>query len=402
VTSQVVVKLTWTGTNDPSCLKPGATVNGGQTANHPVLYLHGVTENGNDATLFASLFDKVKAAAPNADIRHYIYYQDSAAHPAGSNACDPGNPGQLPVAVPANTAGLPHDDPAQNNPAVCDSQGDVGLNALRLDAEIKALYKSTGQSVILVGYSMGGATIRAFLAYSTTVHDDVAATMVDSVVTMHGVQQGSWLALGASVPSPPLWASPTFTAARYLINEGIGLVAPNPNRPATKDFDPAGPSELWVEAHSNALPKVPYYNTYGDMNLTPKFCFFAWCHDGPSAQIGDIVLAPGTDSPTAFSLTGGQRFAPRGYTADSWQWRETQSFTYNATSPLQLLPNLGLAAISAWNSPSSHLNIVKKQGSVKIVDCKTGFPTDEDVELAQVISNRVTGSTYTCNPTVGH
>ena len=365
--------------------KPGAKPIDGPQAQ--VLFVHGVDQSASD-NVFSSLFDKVAAAVPGVKINRFDYFQDKVAKtPTG---CDPLADSQQPVAIPAQTVGLPY-DLSQNTPPRCDSEGDLGQNAFRLAQKIRQMYQSSGQKVILVGYSMGGETIRSFLAYSTSVGDGVASGMVDSVVTMHGVQQGSWFALGA----PALAGLPQWLGTP--IDNFIHNWAPNPGRLATQQFNPRGSYIHWVHAHSANLPDIPYYNTWGDERISIQHCYLPFhhgCVDVDAAHWGDVVLLPGTDVPTQDTLLGGERFLPKGYTARSWQWNELNRINWNPlTDPLQFK---ALSAIVS--APQQHSNITHEQSKVTVKDCQTGAAVAVDEELARVVIGRVKGATYSCNP----
>ena len=112
------------------------------------------------------------------------------------------------------------------------------------------------------------------------------------------------------------WAGP--------INDFISGYAPDPRRPATKQFDPQGSLEPWIHANSASLPVLPYYNTWGDERIAVQHCFFFWCSTGPDTSYGDVVLQPGTDVPTQDTAGGGERFLPTGYTGQSWQWNAAE------------------------------------------------------------------------------
>jgi hypothetical protein len=365
--------------------KPGAKPVGGPQAQ--VLFLHGVDQSASD-NVFSSLFDKVAAAVPGVKIDRYDYFQDKVGStPTG---CDPLANSQQPVTIPAQTAGLPY-DLSQNKPPRCDSEGDLGQNAIRLDQKIRQMYQSSGRKVILVGYSMGGETIRSFLAYSTSVGDGVASGMVDSVVTMHGVQQGSWFALGA----PTLAGLPEWLGTP--VDNFIHQWAPDPRRLATQQFNPRGNYLHWVHGHSSKLPDVPYYNTWGDERISVQHCFLPFhhgCVEVDTSVWGDVVLLPGTDVPTQDTLLGGERFLPKGYTANSWQWNELNRVRWNPlTDPFQLI---ALAKIVA--APQQHSNVPNAQSKIAVKDCQTGASVAVDEELARVIVARVKGTTYNCKP----
>jgi len=218
-----------------SCGTGGEPVGGGAAGpKAQVLFLHGVRESYTDATpssdkLFKTLLDQLRNTFGKQFVNSFDYYQDKGDSQNGS--CNTPTPPPPPSWVPY--------DGTQNG-SICDSQGDLGQNAVRLDAEIQGLYSSNGnRPVILIGYSMGGETIRSFLSYATHVGNDDAISKVDSVVLMHGVEQGSWLADAAVVDADFIHPLPYYGPTADLIGNLAGLVIPNPNRPATRQFAPA-------------------------------------------------------------------------------------------------------------------------------------------------------------------
>lgn len=355
-----------------------------------VLILHGVTQS-SDVPIFSSLVDKVRAQVPDATVNYFSYYQDKSGQlPDGS--CDANSDTQNPPAIPADDAGLPYD--TSQNDGYCDSEGDIGQNAVRLDDTVKRLYEASGQPVILVGYSMGGETIRSFLAYSTQRHDGVADGMVDSVVTIHGVQQGSWLSLGSyALYGLPPWA-------QGPVKDLVAKFAPDPDRPATREFNPIANYLHWVHANSGQLPDIPYYNTWGDEHLVQKHCLFLGhlCTTYDPGSWGDIVLKPGTDGPTENTVTGGERFAPHGYTGSSWQWRERFEVSVDPFSPFSQIDGI----MALLGAPQQHSNIPNQQADVPVIDCRGGAQIAEDQMLADVISARLLGDTLACDPTQPH
>ena len=377
------------GTNSIVRMCPGFTPSTGvapPASPASILFVHGVSEASTE-NVFSSLFDKVTAAAPGASLRRFEFFQDKTARlPDGT--CLPSDPGQQLVPAPSNWAGMPY-DASQNTQTSCDSAGDIGQSSISLGNEVKHLHDSSGKKVILVGYSMGGETIRAFLAHSTAAGDGIAATMVDSVVTMYGVQQGSWIASGAKYLQGS-WAGP--------INDFISGYAPDPRRPATKQFDPQGSLEHWIHANSASLPVLPYYNTWGDERIAVQHCFFFWCSTGPDTSYGDVVLQPGTDVPTQDTAGGGERFLPTGYTGQSWQWNELYRVMWDPQAdPYQIG-----ALTQLVNAPQQHSNITKHQSEIPVTDCQTGQMIPVDQELAKVIAARALGTTYTCDPSTPH
>jgi hypothetical protein len=359
-----------------------------------ILFLHGVDESYKDS-LFAPLFQHIKDAVPGVSITHFEYFQDKADKAQSGGGCDAAADGQHAVALPSNLAGLPVDT-SQNSPARCDSEGDIGQNAIRLDREIQDLYRQKGVKVILVGYSMGGETIRAFLSYSTQASDGVASGMVDSVVLLHGVEQGSWVAAagGAVTSGASLVTENPFVGT--AVSSLIGLFAPNPNRLATQEFNPFGGFIKWTDSQSTKLPDLPYYNTWGDERIVIHHCYLPFghgCINTDVAHWGDMVLLPGSDNPTQTPLGGGERFLPNGFATNRWEWAEPYQVNWNPlTDPIQIG-----ALSSLVGAPQQHTNYPNKQDSVTVADCRNGESVSVDTEIARVIVARLQGNLYACD-----
>jgi hypothetical protein len=392
---------TVTSANSIVALCPGFTPSTGVAAGPKaqVLFLHGVRESWTEARgdtpasdkLFKTLLDQLRTRFGSQYVTSFDYYQDKGDQ---SGSCyTPSQGDQLNQAPPAPPSWVPY-DPKQNGPT-CDSQGDLGQNAVRLDAEIRRLYSDNGnRPVILIGYSMGGETIRSFLSYATHVGNDDAISKVDSVVLMHGVEQGSWLADAAVVDADFIHPLPYYGPIADLIGNLVGLAIPNPNRPATRQFAPASKYMQWVDSYSDRLPDIPMYNTWGDERVTVHHCvLLSWgCVNSDIQNWGDMVLKPGTDNPTQTPIMGGEKFLPGGPSATRWEWAETHRIYWDPTiDPTEITALLGV-----FNAPEQHMNYPYTEDKLTVADCQTGNPIAESDELFRVISARMNGKTYAC------
>ena len=380
---QTTAGITWTNT---AVVEPAAQL----------LFLHGVTSNAKNS--FTPAQDALRSKFTAKWVTNFVYYQDVANKGVGGD-CDTTASAQQPPTRPDNLAGMPYDE-SQNSTAICDSQGSVAENAIRLDDTIKHLYASNHKKVILVGYSMGGQTIRTFLAYSTKVADGVAANDVDSVITMHGVEQGSWLATFAAKSNvyDSLYGPYTGTVLSHLAS---ALSLPDPTRLASVGFSPESLFQNWVDTNSDALPDIPTYNTWGDERITVRHCFLPFgngCVSSDTTKMGDVVLLPGNDSPTSTPATGGERFLPGGkLTTQHWQWAETDRIGWD---PLN--DPLAVGAISdLLTAPEMHANYPASAGKLTIKDCRTGGPVNEEVQIEGILTARMIGTAYPCNPASG-
>ena len=340
------------------------------TGAHPVLLVHGLTQTAGKSG-FTSLRQAIEAEHPG-DISDFTYYQDVSCDTDALTAPD----------IPLNAHGFPlHTDSISTDPSLCDSEPAIGLNALKLEARIRQLYEQTHQTVVLIGYSMGGASIRGVLSYSLTAGDGVAA-MVDSVFTVHAVEQGSWIAKGGS------FLRDHQILASFAQKHGL----PNPYRPAVVDLAPQSDYVNWVNWRSNALPNIPFVNAFGDMRVEQQNCFLFWCSEHEVEAIGDVVILPGTDSPTDTPYDGGARFLPNN--GQSNQYDEVGKIYWDPQSD-PLMVSVGLQAVG---DPRSHLNITDHMDEVSVPDCKTHDSKPLTQALAEQINARIAGTTYTCAP----
>jgi hypothetical protein len=206
-------------------------------------------------------------------------------------------------------------------------------------------------------------------------------------MTIHGVQQGSWFAgVGSIANLVPGVAD----AVRSL----SGL---DPNRPAVLGLTPKEAYVSWVNSRSGALPDIPYYNAFGDERLVVEHCFLPFhhgCVDTELSQWGDMILLPGSDNPTDTAWGGGARFLPYGYTDHAWQFAETKKIMFDPFNDA----SAAVAVASLINAPQSHLNITSQQADVQVNDCQTGDPISVDQELLRILTERLQGTLYACDP----
>ncbi|TFC02745.1 hypothetical protein [Cryobacterium sp. MDB2-33-2] len=371
----------------------------GNAAQHTLIYVHGINEEstGKKTTDFKSIFDRVT----NTKYVGFVYYEDLApADPArGIPDCREGLPTDV-LTKAANAQGMPISiSDATGNPN-CDGSSDIGINAIKLDEQIQQEYHDGGnQPVILVGYSMGGSIIRGMLAYSQTVNDRVADTMIDSVSFIHGVQQGSYLANIGQVtacsfcgffPVPPL------SSGIVGISDLIHLPL---NRPASQELQDGSAWFRWVNSHSSHLPPLPFFNTYGDLRIVvpicPVFGLYGCFNYGDNTSLGDDVVLRGTDEPTDTSAEGGQKFlnGPRG--AQNWEFVQLHRYTWDPVFPPSEAIALGQAM---FNAPEQHLNVRFAMGQTLVKDCQTNASISADDELVLLLNGRANGTPYNCKP----
>ena len=298
---------------------------------------------------------------PLLDPTNYVFesftYWDDVANRSSSGQCDPGP-------IPQSTvAGFPVDVPASGAPAFCDSEDDVGLNAILLDQEIT---KRTSPGplqwpvdrITLVANSMGGAIVRAYLAYAVESANPSLAS-VDSVVFLQGAQEGSWLAKADQVANEALVSQIPGVRDAVMSLEQLALdqYQIDTNRPAIADLTPQ--SELYLfDSKAQYLPPIRYANVASD--ITTKVATRVWWWTVTSdlpVRLGDYVMVPGFDDPTRTDWMGGARFLPAaiGRGAASMQWVLPGEATMQLRSGADGSPYWDLTEV--LNAPMSHFQL---------------------------------------------
>ncbi len=256
---------------------------------NPVVFVHGMGGNAADvgAKQFADLLQAVATAHPTPD----ICQRDAQPDRAWS-----GSPCVFRFV----------EDMAETDGGPNDSQSAVRDNADKLADEIEEVASKTQRRVILVGYSMGGAIIRTYLA----LHRPDADERVEAVVLIDAVASGSWgYAFAGAVPRR---ASGKLgdKLSEVMRSMAASTSAVNFDRPATRDLSPR--SELFRTIAPMPLPRdIDYYTFWGDIRISIERSLLTYelpAYDMPS--IGDIGLLPGSPDPTKLPELGGQRFSP--------------------------------------------------------------------------------------------
>ncbi len=361
----------------------------------PVLFVHGYGANYRSNNwintppqqpsdgFIAELGRKIGAD----DITSLPYVQDVGY--ALSGVCNP-----PPAALPETPdGGMPYDAASATRDA-CDSNSDIGLNAVALDAEVQALYQQTGRPVVLVANSMGGAIVRGFFAYSYERNDGVAASMVDSAFYIEGAHQGALPTADAVQQAPDLVVQ--------LIRQWLSSSGNLPSGPAVSDLAPQSTWYTWVNPNPAHVPQVPSFNAYGDIGLAVTSCLFgAFCVPTPVVfygTVGDGVLMPGSDNPLATPLSGGARYLNGAPSAQNWEWDARSQVPWDPTSVLTLGPlSAYLVANAIMDSPVSHTNMGTEMSQTSVPDCQNGQATQLDSELMTMIEGRVNGQPYQCH-----
>lgn len=280
-----------------------------------------------------------------------------------------------------------------------DSQSSVRDNAIALAGFIKDLRSRVpNKKVVLVGYSMGAAIIRGYLALYPDAEEHVAAA-----IFLEGAHQGSWLLKlheGVSyliiandilklsgVPIEPRAAAVVHTlifVLRTIDFVAFKFVNINPNRPAARDLTPQSEWYFSVNApitkainetvNVDPVPnQASYYNFYGDINF--QWVANVWGYElplTPRISLGDLVLLPGEDDPTATPFLGGARFATSVDAGQrSEQWALTSNVQVNFASLKDCLPG-GKPCTEALKdlitSPPTHWQVHENMNVIRVHD----------------------------------
>lgn len=192
-------------------------------------------------------------------------------------------------------------------PGPNDSQSGVRENADKLAGEVAEVAATSGRRVVLVGYSMGGAIIRTYLATrAAEAERDVAG-----VVLVNAVTQGSWgFAAVGEIPKrvPGPLGQRLMLVLRSL---AAGAAAVDFDRPAANDLRPR--SALFRDITARPVPSsISYATFWGDIRVVVRRGLLVY--DLPASELpslGDLGLLPGDPDPSALPELGGQRFTPR-------------------------------------------------------------------------------------------
>jgi hypothetical protein len=365
----------------------------------PILYVHGVT-TGFEAPSFDSLFQDSAIAS---SVIRFDYFQDlGPVHPCLRALPTVESSTEMPV------------DLASANQTVCDSQSDIGINAVALRDFVREQFAASGgQRVILVGFSMGASIIRGFLGYSTALGDGTATDMVDSVIFIEGAHDGSYLLVTPNTISGAASILGSIPGVQQFVEDWVTDQAARFNfdfqRPAATELNPASSWYAWANSPNRPLPgNIGYYNAYGAIDLKARVCAWdwfgiSWCHEPHVLDIGDGLLLPGTDDPYdgptplhPERLWGGARFS-RPTTAEQWEWPLYHKFVIH---PLNLSKDPKgeaqrlVAAIGA--APELHMNISSQSASTYVFDCTTGATTGLNQQLLKILKGKIGQEAYAC------
>ncbi|MGH2444275.1 MAG: hypothetical protein ACRDFX_14055, partial [Chloroflexota bacterium] len=358
-----------------------------------VVWVHGINENFQKILLgsWDNLLRPIQQRYSASNLVLFPYFQDSAyALNPGPGGCDSspvtGNPppdlrGKAYIPVNDGTSSIAIDQ--------CDSESDLGLNATKLDDTLRAVADPQHDTAVM-GYSMGGAIIRGWMALAQRTADPTL-NHVDTAIFVQGAQQGSYLAgYYASALHHGIFDAPVVggLAAGALARWGV-----HAHRPAIEEL---APQSAWYTDPGLGIntqsvpPNLHYFNFYSDIGLKlyVSIGFKPVEFDKTLAQVGfgDTVLLPGQDSPTATPADGGARFLPGGVPApDRYQWSMPSQHSVNVASPFSAKSD----ASGVLDDPRTHLNLSANfaNGVVTVADCQTGQQVTPADQILSILAN---------------
>lgn len=335
------------------------------------IFVHGIRGNFDEPG-FSALLTPLQAANPGR-VQAFRYFQD-----VGDLDLRTGNCAPREMIIPANSHGLPLTlTPRSLDRSICDSQSDVGLNAVLLDEDVRAMSRGlSGGPITLIANSMGGAIVRAFLAYTVEARTG-AAEIVDSIFFLQGAQQGGYLAYAKPllrallVPTGP-GRELVFNGVSELVREATGWDA---SRPAMDDLLP-----FFSETYRYTNPEpahipdhISYFNVASDIRWSTRIDVVGLGFVIPiriraasgSSSFGDYVILPGEDDPRELPLLGGARLRPLtiGRGRESVQWMLERDLQTRMEVIVQYLPTAPLVDAQTHfpgdplHIPESHLEL---------------------------------------------
>lgn len=366
---------------------PWATEGGWEEPKEPrqIEFVHGIRESfdayqqgqGN----FRSLTNALRQSHT---VTIFPYYQDAGYSPVVGGCTSQPAPNTDTDPLFAHPESITSD--------ICDSQGALAYNATRLGERIALMDTES----TLIGYSMGASTIRGWMTLAQSRNDDTNLSKVDTIVTIQGVQGGSYLAnFGSFFIARKDFLTPIFWAVSKLTD---WLADVDLNRPAIADLTPRS---TWYESvNPTAVPEnIHYFNIYSDITLAihPKIRFVSL----PVVEVaafGDTVTLPGDPDPTALPLFGGARFLPAGKAPDRHEFavanRHEAELGSDIFFPILAALKSGLSAVGAAadivNDPRGHTKLYDyvNDAAVLIDSCKLGVgQTTVQDEILRILAD---------------
>lgn len=329
-----------------------------------MLYVHGTSGSfvqnrlSNDfPSLFTRLFDRY-------GLVRFFEYREDRGNQNPDQTCRPGAQRPIPPISPA--AGLPLDPPTPDPaPGICDSNDDIELNGVVLDADVRALAAEFDR-VTVMSNSGGGGIVRAFLAYSKAA-DTGALALLDEVVFMQGVQAGSYLTLVYDGLDTAIDANPSAATVRdALLDQVREQVGHDPTRPVFEDLRPRSAIIRYTNV-SVPVPNEPHYvNVVSNIRLHVMQSFFLIPIQTDVVEVGDLAILVGENDPRQVPERGGARFLPSaaGRGQSSTQWELTRDFDVNVDPTVPGGVKFLFQIADIMDAPEIHTNLGAKLNSI--------------------------------------
>jgi streptogramin lyase len=319
------------------------------TPTRTVEFVHGITANWREiqaGQAWASLLDPIHQAGYPVNV--FEYFDDTGATMNGT--C---------VSRPAETSVWPlYSRSTDFTSGFCDSESALAPNAGLLFDDLQS---GTGPTTIIAN-SMGAAITRGYLELTQQgTRADNSLSTVDSVVFVSGAQAGSWLTPLAQAAD---FLTPTPLKVALQLAHGLPI---NPVRPAIRDLTPVS---QWYSAVNGGqgsgqpLPHLHYFNFITDFKIRLHAQFLWWTPFDQIDDVGDPLLKPGSDDPSAMPMQGGSGFLPYGSASDQHE--------YVLTETVDGGPGLAGAANAVnlvLNNPANHFKLGDYAGSVIFGAC---------------------------------
>jgi hypothetical protein len=242
---------------------------------------------------------------------------------------------------------------------------------------------------------MGMSAARGWMVLAQASPTDTTLKTVDTVISIQGAHQGSYLAAIDTGALSIVNLAGTFGWQGFmfkLVADGVNSLLPvDATRPAAADLSPD--SAWYTSVNPTPVPaNLHYFSFYSNIQATVYPQFFIKLNPIGTVSFGDDVLLPGDSNPVGMPMTGGARFLPGGQ-------QTTDRHEYQISSNHDLL--LGNDILSALltntvsisqivTDPISHLNLMNNLNTPEssVTSCKKGVgQTTAQNEILSILQN---------------
>lgn len=331
---------------------------------------------------------------PQFSPKSFRYYQDAGyTYQSSTNSCTDSSGNPMPGPDVA-TGGL-YINPNSINPAFCDSKGALSYSSAALHDQLGALPGPT----TVIANSMGGAITRGWLTLTGGSSGDPSLSNADSVVFLQGAQEGSW----ADGAAQALGGTPVVgPGLKWIASKVSSLFGLDVNRPGVADL---APRSNWYQTVNGAPvpspgvpPQLAYYNFYSNLNLLFQLNFFFYTQTVATVDLGDLVMLPGSNNPTAMPVGGGEKFLPgNAQTSNRHQFAMDGSVGLSvnpadAVNPVgSALSKLTAAVYDLYHNPVSHFSFPSKDGSDMVDSCNGSGQVTAADQILTILQNPTSG-----------